>query len=228
MLSKQSSMRRKIKTMPSFSAGLGLTKEELGVLRKLKTPIQIQDFLDTLPINYEKKGETHMSPRRVLRERKAHCIEGALLAAAAFWIHGEEPLLLDLTAAAEDDDHVVALYKKNGYWGAISKTNHATLRFRDPIYHSLRELALSYFHEWFLDENGLKMLRSYSMPLNMKRLGSEWVTAEEDLWHLDEALDSLPHFSLLPAKNKKHLRPADGMERRAGALREWSKKDKRT
>jgi len=206
----------------------GLTKQELRTLKSLSTAIKIQDFLDTIPINYEKNGETHMSPRRVLRERKAHCIEGALLAAAALWVNGEEPLLLDLTAAPEDDDHVVALYKKHGCWGAISKTNHATLRFRDPIYRSLRELALSYFHEWFLDESGAKMLRSYSKPLAMKRFGSAWMTAEEDLWHLDEALDALPHFAILPKGGAKLLRPADRMERQAGALREWSKKDRRT
>lgn len=205
-----------------------LTKKELAILKKLSTPTKIQDFLDTLPINYEKKGETHMSPRVVLREKKAHCIEGALLAATALWVHGEEPLLMDLTAAPEDDDHVVALYKKNGYWGAISKTNHAVLRFRDPIYKTLRELALSYFHEWFLDENGLKMLRSYSKPLNLKRLGASWITAEEDLWYLDEHLDTLPHFSLVPKENKKYLRPADATERTAGNIREWNKKNKRT
>ncbi len=214
--------------MPNFSAGFGLTARELKILKKLSTPRKIQDFLDTLPINYEKRGETHMSPRRVLHERRAHCIEGALLAAAALWIHGEEPLLLDLTAAPEDDDHVVALFKQNGYWGAISKTNHAVLRFRDPIYKTVRELALSYFHEWFLDESGAKMLRSYSKPLNLKRLGTGWITAEEDLWHLDEALDSLPHYALVPKENKKHLRPASKVERKAGSLREWSKKNPRT
>src|SRR3954471_11918592 len=101
-----------------------LTKDELKVLRKLNTPIKIQDFLDTLPINFEKLGDTQMSPRRVLREKKAHCIEGALLAATALWLHGKEPLLLDLKAVPHDDDHVVALYKINGLWGAISKTNH--------------------------------------------------------------------------------------------------------
>ncbi len=205
-----------------------LTAKELSVLKKLRTPIQIQDFLDTLPINYEKEGETHFSPRRVLREKKAHCIEGALLAATALWIHGKEPLLMDLTAAPEDDDHIVALYKQNDYWGAISKTNHAVLRFRDPIYRTLRELALSYFHEWFLDEGGVKMLRSYSKPLNMKRLGTSWITAEEDLWHIDEMLDALPHFPLVPKENKKYLRSADTMERKAGTLREWSKKNRRT
>jgi hypothetical protein len=151
-----------------------LTKSELKILRKLNTPIKIQDFLDTLPINFEKRGDTQMSPRKVLREKKAHCIEGALLAAAALWIAGEEPLLMDLKAMPHDDDHVVALYKINGLWGAISKTNHATVRFRDPIYRTVRELALSYFHEYFLDKDskkakaGQKVLYSYSKPFNLE------------------------------------------------------------
>lgn len=206
----------------------GLTKQELDILSKLSSPITIQDYLDTLPINYEKEGETHMSPRRVLREQKAHCIEGALLAATALWINGEKPLLMDLTAGADDDDHVIALYKKNGYWGAISKTNHPLLRFRDPIYKTLRELALTYFHEWFLNESGEKMLVSYSVPINMKRFGKSWITAEEDLWYIDEALDSATHFELIPLQNKKFIRNADTFERKIGTTVEWKKSDKRT
>jgi hypothetical protein len=198
-----------------------LTKAELSVLRKLSTPIKIQDFLDTLPINFEKQGDTQMSPRRVLREKRAHCIEGALLAAVALWLHGHEPLLLDLKAMPHDDDHVVALYKINGLWGAISKTNHATVRFRDPIYRTVRELALTYFHEYFLNKTGKKVLYSYSKPFNLKRLGNEWVTAEEDLWDLALALDESPHVELYPTKNKKYIRKADAMERKAGKLLEW-------
>ncbi len=121
----------------------GLTKAEERVLRELNTPSKIQDFLNGLAINHEKKGETYLSPRRVLVERKAHCLEGALLAATALWIAGQKPLLMDLRTLENDDDHVVALYRTNGYWGAISKTNHSVLRFRDPIYRTLRELTLS-------------------------------------------------------------------------------------
>lgn len=200
-----------------------LTKEELKILRKLNTPIKIQDFLDSIPVNFEKNGDTQMSPRRVLREHKAHCIEGALLAAVALWIAGKEPLLLDLKAMPDDDDHVVALYKINGLWGAISKTNHATVRFRDPIYRTVRELSLSYFHEYFLDKNGQKVLHSYSKPFNLKRLGTDWITAEDDLWDLAYDLDTSPHYRLYPAKNKKYIRKADAMERKAGKLLEWQK-----
>lgn len=127
----------------------GLTKHEETLLRKLKTPALIQDYLDRLPINFESEGDTHYSPRVVLRKKTAHCIEGALLAATALWLQGKAPLLLDLKTKQHDDEHVVALFKDGTYWGAISKTNHGVLRYRDPIYKTVRELALSYYHEYF-------------------------------------------------------------------------------
>ncbi|OHA83806.1 MAG: hypothetical protein A2937_01910 [Candidatus Yonathbacteria bacterium RIFCSPLOWO2_01_FULL_47_33b] len=208
----------------------GLSKEELAVLKKLSTPQKIQDYLDALPQNHEKNGETYLSPRRVLREQKAHCIEGALLAAVALWLQGERPLLLDLkTVNIEiDSDHVVALYKKNGYWGAISKTNHAVLRYRDPIYKTVRELALSYFHEYFLVTNGEKTLRGYSRPVSLKRFGTDWITAEENLSHIAEALDTVIHFPLIPTGNEHHIRPASPVERKACSIPEWSKDNLRT
>lgn len=205
-----------------------LSPKELTVFRSLSTPIKIQDFLDRMPVNWEKKGETCMSPRRALQERKMHCMEGAMFAASALWFHGEPPLLLDLRAHG-DDDHVVALYKRNGYWGAISKTNHATLRFRDPVYKTLRELALSYFHEYFADKNGKKVLREYSaVPFDLRKCGTTWVTAEEDLYEIAYALDDARHVRIVPRKNARLLRMADTMERRAGRLIEWSKKHPRT
>lgn len=205
----------------------GLSKDEEQVLKQLKTPQKIQDFLDALPINFEKKGDTHYSPRRVLREQKAHCIEGALVAATALWLHGERPLLLDLKTRFLDDEHVVALYKQNGYWGALSKTNHAVLRYRDPLYKTLRELALSYFHEYFRDD-GVKTLISYSRPFDLSTMGNAWVTAEEDLWYLDDTLNALTHYPLVPTKNKRLIRNATAFERRALDTREWRKNDPRT
>ncbi len=169
-----------------------------------------------------------MSPRRALRVRKMHCLEGALFAATALWVSGEEPLLLDLKVKG-DDDHVVALYRRNGYWGAISKTNHAALRFRDPVYKTIRELALSYFHEYFRDSDGKKLMVSYSSkPLNLKSLGSKWVIDEKDLHHVAEAVDFAPHKQIYPKKNCKFIRPADKMERRAGKIIEWKKSDPKT
>ncbi len=207
---------------------LGLDADELAVLKALSTPIKIQDFLDSLPINFEKRRETYYSPRRVLQLRKAHCFEGALLAATALWLAGEKPLLLDLKSSKADVDHVVALYKKNGHWGAISKTNHATLRFRDPIYKTVRELAASYFHEYFLSETGTKTLESYAGPFSLLPFGTSWVTATEDLDYLAEAIDGSKHYPLFPAANKPFMRQADTMERKAGAITEWKYSDKGT
>ena len=205
-----------------------LTKDELAMLNKLSTPTKIQDYLDSLPINFEKRGETILSPRRVLREGKAHCIEGALLAALALMVAGEKPLLLDLKTLPSDDEHVVALYKRNGRWGAISKTNHAALRFRDPIYKNIHELAASYFHEYFLNSNGAKTLRTYSAPFNLNSTGTNWITSEEDLWDISDALDAAPHFDLFPPENLQYLRKASSLERRAGGLREWTERDRGT
>jgi hypothetical protein len=207
---------------------LGLSRAEEKIVKKLSSPVKIQDFLDSLPRNLEKKGETCLSPRLVLREKKAHCIEGALLAAAALWLSGAEPLVLDLRADKSDDDHVVALYKINGYWGAISKSNHAGLRWRDPIYKTIRELALSYFNEYFHDRTHRKTLREYSIPINLKKFGQKWITAEKDLFALAKRIDKVRHFPVAPKKNLRLVRPADKMEKKVNRLREWKKNDPRT
>jgi hypothetical protein len=206
---------------------LGLTKKELSLLRRLNTPIKIQNFLDDIPTNFELNGETNMPPRRTLREGKAHCFEGALVAALALWIHGHKPLIMDLKSIHPDVDHVVAPYKINGYWGCISKTNHATIRYRDPVYKTIRELAMSYFHEWFLDKNGKKTLKSFSEPYDLRKYKNNWITEEKDLWDLVDILDDLPHFKVAPDKNLKLLRTADTMERKAGKIVEWRRDGRR-
>jgi hypothetical protein len=208
----------------------GLTLREYKILALLSTPIKIQDFLDTLPMNWEKRGDTLMSPRRVLENKKAHCMEGALLAATALWLAGEPPLIMNLSPRLDkgDDDHVVALYKRGGRWGAISKTNHATLRFRDPIYRTPRELALSYFHEWFLNSNGEKVLECYSKPLDLRRFGTEWITAAGNLWDIADALSERKHYFIVPKGNWRYIRKADKMELKAGKLVEWPRSHTRT
>jgi hypothetical protein len=204
-----------------------LTNEEFKFLGSLTTPKKIQDYLDTLPINHEKKGDTYMSPRRVLREKKAMCFEGSLLASLCLWIAGYDPYILDLKSY-NGDDHTVALYKINGYWGAISKTNHCTLRFRDPIYKTVRELACSYFHEYFDVTTGEKILRSFSKPWNVKKLGLDWIVREDEMHDLAEALDKSPHLLFFPQTNLKYLRRADKMELKAGRIIEWKNSNKRT
>lgn len=199
----------------------GFNADELRVLRKLSTPIKIQDFLETIPTNREPEGDTCLSPRRVLRERRAHCIEGAMLASAALLVAGEKPYLLDLVSTKNDFDHVVVLYKKHGHWGAISKTNHAVLRFRDPVYKTVRELAMSYFHEYFMND-GKKTLRTFSKPFDISKLNNRgWMTSEEDVWYVPENLDASPHAEILQPQILRGLRKADAIEIEVGKIEQW-------
>ena len=195
-----------------------LTPSEKKFLKKLNTPKKIQDFLDSIFFNHEEHGETCMSPRSVLREKKAHCIEGALFAATALWLHKKEPLVLNLKVMKGDFDHVVTLYKENGYWGAVSKTNHSVLRFRDPIYKTVRELALSYFHEYFLVKNGKKTLLGYSRPINLKHFGAKWITSSEDLWDIAEKIYDSKYVAIVPEKNQRCIRNATWAERKAASI----------
>src|SRR3990170_6800559 len=165
-----------------------LQHKEFGVFKKLKSPEKIQDFLDAIPINFETGGETCRSPLMTLKHKEAHCMEGAVLAAAALWRHGERPLLLDLKSTENDDDHVVTLFKYKNRWGAISKTNHAILRWRDPVYKTVRELAMSYFHEYIVVD-GEKTMRAFSKPFDVSRYAPKWVVAEDDLVDMIADLD---------------------------------------
>ena len=169
-----------------------LSKEELHLLRRLSTPEKIQQYLEDLPYNKEREGETCLSPRRVVRYNTAHCFEGALFAAAALRVNGRPPLILDLEAV-RDDDHVIAVFRVNGCWGAIGKSNYAGLRFRSPVYRNLRELVISYFEHYY-NLDGEKTLRAYSRPVNLARFDTMgWMTAEDDLWSIPEYLVEIKH-----------------------------------
>ena len=198
-----------------------LTPPEQAIFKKLSTPQKIQNYLDTLPINFEMTGETCMSPRATIRAKTAHCIEGAFLAAAALAYHDHKPLLMDFQTHPDDEDHVVALFRQNGRWGAISKTNHAILRYRDPVYATPRELALSYFHEYLMWD-GRKSLVAYSNPFDLRRYRPEkWVTTEKSLVWLADALDDAKHLPLVPKKNRRLIRKASNVELRAMKIVEW-------
>jgi len=198
-----------------------IPEKELKILKKLNSPVKIQDFLDQMPINFEPEGDTCYSPMTVLKKKKCHCIEAAVLAALALRLAGQEPLLLDLTANKNDYDHVVTLFKKYGKWGAISKTNHMALRYREPIYNSIRELAISYFHE-YLDDLGGKNLRSYSSPVNLKKFDKlGWMTTEDDIFYIAQYLAEIKHFPLLNRRQIRGLRPADPFEIKMGIVEEW-------
>lgn len=196
----------------------GLLPENLRELRALKTPVRIQQFIDALPYQY---ADTAWSPQRVLRERKGHCLEGALLAAAALRLNGQSPLLMDLEGV-RDDDHVVAIYREYGLWGSIAKSNFAGLRFRAPIYRTLRELALSYFEHYY-NLRGERTLRSYSGPVNLARLDNRhWMTSEEDVWCVPELLIAARHYPLFPAKVARALPRLDRRSFEAG-MHGWTK-----
>jgi len=165
-----------------------------------------------------------MSPRRVIREKKVHCFEGALFAALALTYHGYENYLLDLKvkkSARDDQDHTLCIFKMNNHWGAISKTNHSVLRWRDPIYKSVRELAMTYFHEYFLNDGG-KTLDSYSKPFDIwKILGLDWIIEEKDLDEVALKLDRSVHTSFIPQKNNRFIRKVGKTEIKGAQITEW-------
>jgi hypothetical protein len=204
-----------VRSRRATRAQLGLTRAEYAILRRLATPAKIQRFLNGLQQNFEPDGDTCYSVRTVLKRRRAHCIEGATLAACALWIHGEPPLLMDLQAV-RDFDHVVAVFRRRGRWGAVSKTNGLALRWRDPVYRSLRELAMSYFHEYY-NKRHEKTLRTYSRPFDLRRIDpAVWATSEHETWDLANALDATHHYRLVTRAQERALVRRDPFERRAG------------
>jgi hypothetical protein len=194
----------------------GFHAGELALLSALRTPERVQRFLDErIGYNKEKGGATCRGPRRVLRDRLAHCLEGALFGAAALRVLGWEPLLLDLEAV-RDDDHVLAIFRQYGCWGAIAKSNYAGLRYREPVYRTLRELAMSYFEDYY-NHQGERTLRAYSRPVNLRRFDRiHWMTAETDLWAVSDHLFAIPHRPLLPRSVIRRLNRLDRRSFAAG------------
>ena len=200
---------------------LGLTRGEFAILARLATPQKIQAFLNAIPVNHEPEGATIHSVREVLRLRRAHCIEGAFVAACAMWIHGAPPLVMHMDCDTSDYPHVVALFRSRGSWGAVSKTNGAVLRFRDPIYRSLRELALSYFHE-YCNRRGQRTLRSYSGAFDLRRIDPRlWVTRTAACREADDRLAGIRHYPLISRRQERLLSRRDPFERQAAQLLEY-------
>ncbi|MFB3778981.1 MAG: hypothetical protein ACE141_15285 [Bryobacteraceae bacterium] len=195
----------------------GFNRRERAVFRKLTRPDKIQRFLDDLAYNKERGGPTCHSPRRVLELGMAHCMEGALLGAAALRVLGHPPLLLDLEAV-RDDDHVLAVFRERGCWGALAKSNYAGLRFREPVYRTLRELAISYFEHYF-NLKGEKTLRRYSRPVNLQRFDRiGWMTSGEDVWEIPEYLAGIRHTPLLTPEMERSLSRMDARLMAAGQV----------
>jgi hypothetical protein len=200
----------------SAGATFGFAPRELRALRSLRTPHGVQRALDAMPYHL---ASTAWSPRRVLRERTAHCLEGAIFAAAALRVLGFPPLLLDLEAV-QDSDHVLAVYRLRGHWGAIAKSNFAGLRYREPVYRSLRELVMSYF-EGYVNLRGDRTLRAYSRPLNLARFDRRrpgWMTTEGELWWVAEHLVGVRHTRLLRPATIERLHRVDRRSLEAGLV----------
>jgi hypothetical protein len=211
-----------MKSTPSKRNFFNLPNKYKPLFDKLNSPKKVQDYLDTLEMNFEEDGETYYSPLMVLEKKRAHCIEGAMLAALIFWYHGGEPLIMDFETAHNDFDHIVAPFRVDGHWGAISKTNHSVLRYREAIYKTPRELALSYFNEYFLDKDGTKTLRTYSDPVNLKIFNkNNWITTRENLFCIPEYLAGIKHNKILTQKQIRNLRKADKIEVEASKVTEW-------
>jgi hypothetical protein len=194
----------------------GWTSEEIRALRALRSPAGIQRALDAMPYHL---ASTAWSPRRVLAERTAHCLEGAIFAAAALRVLGFPPLLLDLEAV-QDTDHVLAVWRERGGWGAIAKSNFSGLRFRAPVYRTLRELVMSYF-EGYVNLRGERTLRAYSRPLSLARFDRahpHWETTEDDLWFVAEHLARVPHARLLTRPMEHRLGRVDRRSLEAGLV----------
>src|SRR5437762_6874978 len=175
------------------AAGFGFTPLELRQLRALKTPAGVQKFLDDLSYNL---SFTARSPKKVLDDRTASCLEGGIFGAAALRVIGFAPLIFDLEAE-QDTDHVVAIFKVRGHWGAVAKSNFTGCRYREPVYRSLRELAMSYFTIYFT-LRGERTLRRYSRSVNLARFDHlDWMTTDKPVWFIAEYLCEIPHISLL-------------------------------
>ncbi len=193
----------------------GLTRGEVRLLRGLRPEWRIQELLDST--QYDVRGTACRSPRRVLRERTAQCLDGALLAAAALRVQGQPALIMDLEAEW-DSDHVIALFRRHGHWGAIARSNFTGLRFREPVFRTLRELALSYFEQYF-NLRRQKTLRRFSVAVDLARFDARgWMTSEDDLWYVGEHLVSVRHFDLLSPAMRRDLGPIDGRTFEAGKL----------
>jgi hypothetical protein len=199
----------------------GLPRAQAAKLARLKTPAIIQDFINTMPANFEPGGDTCLSALEALRQRRAHCIEAAFIAACALWMNGEPPLLLDLQARG-DHDHVVALFRRNGLWGAISKSNHVWLRWRDPVYKTLRELTMSYFHEYVAGRD--RTLLAYSVAFDLRRFDpSVWITGKESCWEVAGALDDTRHYKVVTGFQARQLRECDPIEMQADRLYDFKR-----
>jgi hypothetical protein len=193
-----------------------LNEQQRALFTSLDSPNKIQAFLDQTPYSAE---DANRSPLSVLRDRQAHCLDGSLFAAAALYHCGEPPIVIDmLPDPGEDDDHVLAIYRRNGRYGAIAKSNFSTLRFREPVYRSLRELVMSYF-EFFFNLYGVKTLRSYTRPLDLTEFDPQgWLWDDRAADAIEHRLGRLRRTRVIDEAMAAGLSPVDRLTYQAGML----------
>jgi len=199
--------------MKKFEAHL--TNAEREFLSRLDTPIQIQTWLDKVPYS---EDEFYRCPLRVLRDRKAHCFDGALFAAAALRRIGHPPLIIELLPNERDDDHLLAVFKHNGCWGAIAQSNFSGLRYREPIFRTVRELTLSYFEDYF-NSQGEKTLRGYRGPFNLAAFDRlDWMVDDSRLEALAHDINRYRNITLITSEMAAGLAPVDERSLKAGLM----------
>lgn len=190
---------------------------ERKILRRLTTPTRIQEYLDSLEYNLEPGGDTCYSPRLVMREGAAHCMEGAMFGALALRLIGHPPLVVDMEAV-RDSDHVLAVYRVGGFWGAVAKSDYSGLRSREPVYRTIRELAMSYFEHYF-NRRGEKTLRTFSRPVNLRRFDpAGWMTRDGFVWEIPNYLCDIPHTRILTDDMEQRIARMDRRLYAAGRL----------
>ena len=205
MRERSNKLRRRNERSTSSSSDFGFSTSELRKLRALRTPAGVQRFLDDLPYNL---AYTAGSPKKVLQDDTASCLEGGIFAAAALRILGFPPLIFDLEAD-RDTDHVIAIFKVRGHWGAVAKSNFTGCRYREPVYRNLRELAMSYFNIYF-NLRWERTLRRYSRPVNLRRFDClNWMTTDKPIWFIAEHLCEIPHIPLLTPAMEQQLTRVD-------------------
>lgn len=193
----------------------GFNQREIRILGQLNTPTEIQAYLDRLPYSPE---ERYRSPRSVMRDRMAHCFDGAIFAAAALRRIGYPPLILDMLPNDRDDDHLLAPFRRNGCWGAVAKSNYVGIRFREPVYRTIRELVMSYFEQFF-NVLGEKTLRGYTRPLHLSSFDRlHWMVQDEPLELIARRLDRLPRFRVMTPRMASSLSKVDRRSYKAGML----------
>jgi hypothetical protein len=176
-------------TDPVEPPSLQLTRSERRLIAGLSTPLAVQRWLNALPYNTERSGDTLRSFRGVVRTGRAHCLEAALGAATILEQHGYPPLVLSFESV-DLLDHVIFVYRTNTGWGSVARSRDPGLHGRHPVFATPRALALSYQLP-YVDFTGA--IKAYAV-VDLRVLGRyDWRLAETNAWKVERMLLDWPH-----------------------------------